>query len=90
MQSGSKDAWTTRHQWDAGPMQGDVGYASLPAELRLFETELVVDANSLFSAASAVVVRELAEKTRGVLLCWLRELIDLCLLRFSAGAAHAI
>ena len=39
-----------------------------PQSLRLFDTELFVDAKSLFTAFSAVVVREPAEKTCGVLL----------------------
>ena len=81
MISGPLSADAIRQQWDVQWTLDDIDYSSLPSSLRLFETELVVDAKSVYSALAAIVCREPAEKTCGVLLFWLRELIDLMLLR---------
>lgn len=66
--NGAVSAEETRRQYDQETL------ARSPQ--RAFSTELVVDAKSLYSALSAVIVREPAEKSCGVLLFWLREQLD--------------
>ena len=67
---GPQTVTATREKWDATPG------TSVPVVTKKFKTELVVDAMSLFKSVAAVVVREPAEKSCGVLLFWLREVLE--------------
>ena len=55
-------------QVELGISQDAMDFSCIPSSLRLFDTELVVDAKSLYTALSAVAVREPSEKSCGVLL----------------------
>ena len=59
--SGPLTKAATRAQFDVDPESEFFDHASVPQSLRLFDTELVVDAKSLFAALSAAVVREPSE-----------------------------
>ena len=64
--SGPRSALETRECWDRPAAPAAEG--SLSQVSKLFRTEFVIDAMSLFKSVAAVVVREFAEQSFGVLL----------------------